>query len=190
MIEIFVSVDIEADGPIPSRNSMLSLGAAAFKIEGGEGVLVDTFTANLKELPGAVQDPETMIWWEKNPKAWEESRKNLQSPARVMREFSDWLKSLPGKVVFVGYPAPYDFMFVYWYLMYFTKSSPFGYNGLDIRSYAMGHQRFSSWRGFSMNDLFKKWPPREELQPHLPLDDAIRQGELFCQMLIESREDF
>ena len=37
--ECYVSIDIEADGRIPGRNSMLSVGAAALT---SEGKLVDT----------------------------------------------------------------------------------------------------------------------------------------------------
>ena len=31
--EIYVSIDVEADGPIPGDHSMLSLGAAAFSAD-------------------------------------------------------------------------------------------------------------------------------------------------------------
>ena len=31
--EIYVSTDIEADGPIPGQNSMLSFGSAAYKAD-------------------------------------------------------------------------------------------------------------------------------------------------------------
>ena len=44
MKEIYISVDIETDGPIPGPNSMLSFGAAAFS---DDGKLVDTHSANL-----------------------------------------------------------------------------------------------------------------------------------------------
>ncbi len=55
--ELYFSVDIESDGPIPIRNSMLSFGAAAFT---EDGELVGKFTRNLELLPGATQDPKTM----------------------------------------------------------------------------------------------------------------------------------
>ena len=48
--EYYVSIDIEADGPIPGSFSMLSLGAAAFD---SDGHLLDTWTANLEQLPDA-----------------------------------------------------------------------------------------------------------------------------------------
>jgi len=39
--------------------------------------------------------------------------------------------------VFVGYLAAFDFMFVHWYLVRFTGSSPFSHSALDIKTYAM-----------------------------------------------------
>jgi len=36
-------------------------------------------------------------------------------PETAMRRYVLWLKALPGKPVFVGYPAGFDFLFVYWY---------------------------------------------------------------------------
>ena len=40
----YISVDIESDGQIPHRNSMLSLGAAALTLNEG---IIDTFSINL-----------------------------------------------------------------------------------------------------------------------------------------------
>ena len=58
--EIYVSTDIEADGPIPGPNSMLSFASAAFLADGTQ---LSTFTANLVLLDGASGDPKTMTWW-------------------------------------------------------------------------------------------------------------------------------
>jgi hypothetical protein len=54
-----------------------------------------------------------------------------------MRRYVLWLKALPGKPVFVGYPAGFDFLFVYWYLIRFAGESPFSFSALDIKTYAM-----------------------------------------------------
>jgi len=32
--EIYISTDVETDGPIPGPNSMLSFGSAAFEVDG------------------------------------------------------------------------------------------------------------------------------------------------------------
>ena len=50
MPEIYVSTDVEADGPIPGPHSMLSFGSAAFF---PDKTLHTTFSANLELLPGA-----------------------------------------------------------------------------------------------------------------------------------------
>ncbi|MFT7224040.1 MAG: hypothetical protein ACI82Z_001588 [Cellvibrionaceae bacterium] len=50
-----------------------------------------------------------------------------------MRKYVEWIATLLGKPVFVGYPASYDFMFVYWYLIKFVGTSPFSYFALDVK---------------------------------------------------------
>jgi hypothetical protein len=110
LTEIYISTDIEADGPIPGPNSMLSIGAAAFR---EDKTLVSTFSANLELLPDAKGDAKTRAWWEGQPDAWEATRKDARTPAAVMADYARWVNGLPGKPVFVGYPAGYDFMFVY-----------------------------------------------------------------------------
>lgn len=107
MKEIYVSTDVEADGQIPGPHSMLSFGSAAFT---PDGKMISTFTVNLELLPNAKRHPDTMAWWKKNETAWAETRKNIQPPQIAMRDYLVWLKSLPGKPIFVGYPAAYDFM--------------------------------------------------------------------------------
>ena len=64
--EVYVSTDVEADGPIPGPFSMLSLASAAFD---AEGVLLGTFTVNLRTLEGATVHPDTARFWAANPEA-------------------------------------------------------------------------------------------------------------------------
>jgi len=77
MKEIYISADIEADGPMPGPHSMLSIGAAAYT---ADKVLVSTFSANLETLPGAQPHPKTAEWWATQPDAWAACRKDLQPP--------------------------------------------------------------------------------------------------------------
>ena len=134
MAEVYVSTDVEADGPIPGPHSMLGFGSAAYL---PDKKLVGTFSANLETLEGATGHPKTMEWWETQPEAWQACRDKTRPPGEVMPEYVSWLKGLPGKPVFVGYPVSYDFMFVYWYLMRFAGESPFSHSALDIKTYAM-----------------------------------------------------
>ena len=176
--EIYISTDIETDGPIPGPHSMLSFASAAYTA--GKDLL-GTFSANLVTLSGATGDPDTMAWWATQPQAWASCRADQQEPADAMARYRDWLESLPGRTVFVGYPAAFDFMFVYWYLIRFAGSSPFSHSALDLKTYAMALLG-TDYRATTKRTMPRTW--FEDLpHTHIALDDAIEQGALFCAML-------
>ncbi len=179
--EIYLSVDIEADGPIPGPHSMLSLGAAAFL---SNGQLTNEFTANLETLPEAKAHPRMAEWWQKFPEAWDACRQDLRTPVDTMNEFADWIEAMPGKPIFVAWPATWDFMWVYWYLVKFTDRRPFSEHGIDMRSYAMG-MRKRDFRHCGKNYLPKRWFS-EQPHTHIALDDAKEQGALFMSMMEEN----
>jgi len=182
MPEVYVSTDIEADGPIPGPHSMLSFASVAFRPDKTE---LGNFSANLVTLPGAEGDPKTMDWWRGQPDAWAACRADPREPAVVMPEYVAWLKALPGKPVFVAYPAAYDFLFVYWYLIRFAGESPFSHSALDIKTFAMavlGTEYRASVKRNLPRDWFDDLP-----HTHVALDDARGQGVLFCNMLAARR---
>ena len=159
---------------------MLSFGSAAYL---PDKTLISTFAANLETLPGASGDPKTMAWWQTRPAAWEACRQDLQPPDVAMQRYLAWLKQLPGRPVFVAYPAAYDFMFVYWYLIRFTGESPFSHSALDIKTFAMAMLK-TSYRDSTKRNMPSRWFDRLP-RTHVALDDAIEQGALFCNMLAE-----
>ncbi|MEP7181149.1 MAG: exonuclease [Betaproteobacteria bacterium] len=181
MQETYVSTDIEADGPIPGPHSMLSLGSAAYA---PDKRLLGTFSVNLEPLPDAAPHPQTMAWWAGHSVAWAACRKDPEPPAAAMTHYVAWLKSLPGRTVFVGYPASFDFLWVHWYLIRFTGEDPFTVSALDIRSYAMAVLR----KPYCESN--KRHMPAHWFDPmphtHVALDDALEQGALFCNMLREN----
>jgi hypothetical protein len=182
MPEIYVSTDVETDGPIPGPHSMLSFASAAYL---PDKTLVRTFTANLETLPEASGHPTTMSWWRDHREAWEATRTDLLDPAVAMARYVHWVKCLPGKPVFAAYPAGFDFLFVYWYLIRFTGESPFSFSALDIKTYAMAVLR-TEYREAVKGNMPKHW--FDDLpHTHRALDDALEQGALFCNMLAEAR---
>jgi hypothetical protein len=160
---------------------MLSFASAAYL---ADKTLLGTFSANLEMLPGASGHPETMKWWETQKAAWDASRQNPQEPARAMRDYVAWLKGLPGKPIFVGYPVVFDYMFVQWYLHKFTGASPFSFYALDIKTYAMAMLN-RDYKEISKAVMPRRWFDPGLPHTHLALDDAIEQGALFCNMLME-----
>jgi DNA polymerase III alpha subunit (gram-positive type) len=182
MTEIYISTDVETDGPIPGPHSMLSIGSAAYS---ADKKLISTFAANLDALPGASADPKTAEWWATQPEAWDACRKNLEPPAEAMARYIKWVKSIPGRPVFVAYPAGFDFMFVYWYLIRFVGESPFSHSALDMKSFAMALLK-TDYRESTKRNMPKHWFDKLP-HSHVALDDAIEQGALFCNMLRENR---
>ncbi len=182
MTEIYVSTDVETDGPIPGPHSMLSFASAAYT---ADKLLISTFTANLETLPDATGHPKTMRWWQTQPEAWRACREDLQPPRAAMKKYLAWLKRLPGDPVFVGYPAAFDFMFVAWYLIRFTGENPFSHSALDIKTFAMAMMK-TGYRESTKRQMPRRW--FDDLpHTHQALDDAIEQGALFCNMLEEHK---
>lgn len=178
MNEIYISTDVETDGPIPGPHSMLSFGSAAYT---ADKQLISTFTANLETLDGAAAHPATAAWWATQPEAWAACRSDLQSPEAAMRAYVVWIKALGGKPVFVAYPAGFDFLFVYWYLMRFVGESPFSHSALDMKTYAMAVLK-TGYRDSTKRNMPRNWFDKLP-HTHVALDDAIEQGALFCNML-------
>jgi len=176
--EIYVSTDVETDGPLPGVHSMLSIGSAAYT---ADKVLIDSFSANLETVPDLSRDPKTTAWWATQPEAWAACRANPETPAAAMSRYLTWLNSLPGRPVFVAYPAAFDFPFVSWYLHRYTGANPFGYAVIDIKTYAM------ALLGKPYRQCGKQAMPLAWFDPaphtHVALDDALEQGRLFCNML-------
>jgi hypothetical protein len=183
MSEIYVSTDVETDGPIPGPHSMLSFASAAYR---DDKTVVSTFTANLKTLPDAQPHPVTMNWWNQHRDAYEATRQKTIDPAEAMRRYVFWVNGLPGQPVFVAYPAGFDFLFVYWYLIRFTGESPFSFSALDIKTFAMALLK-CDYRDAVKRNMPKHW--FDDLpHTHQAIDDALEQGALFCNMLAENLE--
>lgn len=175
--EIYVSTDVETDGRIPGPHSMLSFGSVALDLDGRQH---GSFAANLVLLDGAVPDPETAQFWAQHPAAYEATRIDTKLPEDVMSKYADWLDALPGSPVFVGYPAAWDFMFIYWYLIRFAGRSPFSHSALDIKTLAMAMLK-QPYRESTKRSMPKSWFPRLP-HTHIALDDALEQGLLFVNM--------
>jgi hypothetical protein len=176
--EIYCSTDIETDGPTPGLNSMLSFATAAFT---ADGTFVGSWTANLTQIDGGIEDPKTMDWWRLHPGAWEACRVDPQLPRNVMPLYCDWVEQLPGNPIFVAYPAGFDFTFMYFYTMTFAGRRPFGFSALDMKTFACARLGLPY-----ANSVKKSWPADWKAgagkHTHTVLDDALEQGRQFLKM--------
>ena len=164
-----VSVDVETSGSHPSEYALLSIGACTlFQPR-------NIFYAEL--VPDRErEDPEAMAVHNLTMKAL---RKEGRPPAQALREFNRWLEqALPNdkKPLFMGFNAPFDWMFINDYFLRYTGANPFGHSALDIKSFLMGFRRVS-WAQTSMRNL------TEDPLRHNALADAEAQADIFLNIL-------
>lgn len=172
--ERFVSVDVEADGPIPGPYSMLSLGAVWVQDPRHE------FYVELKPISDAFVPEALAVSGLDRDCLLAEGL----DPAAGMERFCAWLGDLGGRPVFVSF-STWDWSFVYYYLVRFAGRSPFGHSSLDMKSYYMGRYQ-SAWRQTTKRQISRARPKLlQGLPPHThhALDDAKEQAELFRRML-------
>jgi hypothetical protein len=181
--EIYCVADIETDGPIPGPYSMLSLGAVMID---SEGVELGSISLNFERLEGAGQHPSTMEWWKGNAAAYEATRVDAKPPGVQIAAFRAWVRSFPGKPVFVGYPAGFDWTHAYWYLMRFGDDSPFSFSAIDMKTLAMALLG-TEYRAASKRAMPREWFNPSLKHTHVALDDAREQAYTFARMLAAVR---
>lgn len=171
--EVYISVDIEASGPIPGEYSMLSLGAC---------VVYDTSKTFYREfkpisdnyLPKAIQVTGLSL---------ENLRDTGVEPEVGMLEFKNWIDivSKDDRPVFTAFNATFDWMFVAYYFHRFLGHNPFRISGLDIKAYYMG--KFgTSWSDTAKRRMDTRFLS-DKKHTHNALDDAIEQAEIFRKIL-------
>ncbi|MEU6144104.1 exonuclease [Streptomyces sp. NPDC047081] len=128
----YISVDIEADGPIPGPYSMISLGAAVAGTHTADGFTAAdpqerTFYRELRPISEEFV-PEALAV---SGLDRERLKREGAEPAAALGEFAAWVREVSAEAqpVMCGYPASYDWTFLYWYLIRFTGESPFGHSG-------------------------------------------------------------
>ena len=172
--ETFISVDIEASGPIPGEYSMLSLGACIV------GASEQSFYVELKPITRNSQ-PEAL---KVAGFDLDELAQRGAEPAHAMEQFAEWLTRVTpaGQTpVFVAYPLAFDWMFVAYYFHRFLGRNPFGISGVDVKSYSFG-MTGAPWAASGLHSMLSQSPAPLSLT-HNAREDAIVQGELFARML-------
>ncbi|UQX03725.1 3'-5' exoribonuclease [Streptomyces sp. RerS4] len=183
---LYISVDIEADGPIPGPYSMISLGACvAGRQDGALYTAADpqhqTFYRELR--PISERHVEAALAVSGLDRDW--LLREGADPATAMAEFRSWVRevSAGAQPVMCGYPASFDWTFLYWYLIEFGDDSPFGHSGcLDMKTLYATKARVplrAAVKGRMPRALLSSRP-----HTHHALDDAIEQAELLSNLML------
>jgi hypothetical protein len=182
--DVYFSADIETDGPIPGPFSMLSIGlVVAGSFDGSRFQRPSMDESWYRELKPISErfEPEALAVNGLN-------RERLViagcEPAEAMTELAAWVRGIAGSrtPVLVAYPLSFDWAWLYWYFVSFSKSGcPFNHSRcFDLKTaFAVKSKRTIARSG------------RESLPPelrgslkhtHHALEDAREQAEIFARL--------
>jgi DNA polymerase III epsilon subunit-like protein len=179
--ELYVAVDVEADGPIPGPYSMISLGMAVV------GRPESTFYTELRPISDEFV-PEALA-----VSGLDRDRLLREAPTAedAMAAAARWINGLRsvGRPVFLAGPAVWDGMFVHWYFVRFTSRSPFSATGagIDLRSYWMGLTG-GEWVSSRKSIIKQKLGITNLPHTHHAGEDAAELAQVF-QAILDSRGD-
>lgn len=172
------SVDVECDGPVPGRYSMLSIGVVKIVPDLGRDL-----------GPGGPEGPDTSFYAELRPISDEFDPEALAvsgldretlvergtEPTKAMGGLADFLdRTSVGRPVFVTDNPGFDFAFVNWYFHTFHGSNPFGWSARRIGDLWAGMQGRANapWKHL-----------RTTVHSHHALDDARGNAEAVLAMV-------
>jgi len=190
MTTYYISVDVETASLIPNTYSLLSVGAVLMDDEGYE----HTFHS----VMGGIQtsdidwEPTTYDWWIHPDQ--QDARHRINALAshvvpyktqllNAAEEFYDWLWAIKGEggnLMFVGWPASFDYPYVQLFFKNAGLDNPFNYRTVDVKSYACGVLGLP----FDCNrDQLPDWFEPVPEMPHDALSDAIAQAVVFGRLM-------
>jgi len=163
----YIVVDVEADGPIPHKFSMVCFGA----------VLV---TPGLDKTFYGRTRPVSREWI---PEALavsgftREQHESFEEPALVIRQFADWLgKTCTGRPTFISDNLAFDWQWINYYFHYFAGKNPFGFSGRRIGDLYCGMKMDAG-----LNQEWKR-RYRKTKHDHDPVNDAKGNAEALLAM--------
>jgi hypothetical protein len=155
-------VDVEADGEIPHKYSMVCFGAVIV-----EPSLTKTFYGKVK--------PISNIWI---PEALaisgfsRDQHLGFDEPQDVMQLFLDWInENSIGKPTFISDNLAFDWQWINWYFHNFIGKNPFGFSGRRIGDLYCGMKNDAS-----LNQEWKR-KYRKTKHSHHPVDDCKGNAE-------------
>lgn len=155
----YVVVDVEADGEIPHKYSMVCFGA----------IIVDD---NLNKTFYGKTKPISELWV---PDALavsgfsREEHLKFDDPKEVMTKFSEWVKqNSKGRPIFISDNPAFDWQWINWYFHTYIGENPFGYSARRIGDLYCG----------LVKDSRARWKHlRKTIHDHNPVNDAKGNAE-------------
>lgn len=166
MSQLWINLDVEADGKIPPRNSMVNFGAVV--VEPGHARSFYGETAPISD----VWSPYALAVSGKT----REQHLAMPKPEITMPAFVAWVRSLTNeRPIFVSDNPAFDWQWMNWYLETFAGENPFGHSARRIGDLYAGMQM-----DVTKSNAWKKL--RRTKHSHHPVDDARGNVEALLAM--------
>lgn len=163
----YIVVDVEADGPIPSKYSMVCFGAVVV-----EPNLSKTFYGKTK--------PISDLWV---PEALavsgfsREEHEKFDDPFVVMENFNKWVEEVSqGRPIFISDNNSFDWQWINYYFHYYLGKNPFGFSSRRIGDLYCGMKMDTG-----LNSEWKR-ALRKTRHDHNPVNDAKGNAEALLAM--------
>ena len=188
---LYLSIDVETDGPTPMLNNLLSIGIAGITID---QEILYTFEANVLPLPNHNPDKNTMenFWLKsKQRKAWNYLLTNQRHYVNVFEQLSCELKELSNKhdLIFIANPACFDWMFLKCYYEQAKINSDnqnfydIGFKCVCISTLTNYFKKLHKFNPGLCSGINKNIRDNTDGILHTALYDATVQGLFYCNLL-------
>lgn len=155
----YIIVDVESDGPIPNKYSMVCFGAVIV-----EPSLTKTFYGKTKPISDLYDEKALSISGFSR-----EEHLQFDDCKLVMENFEKWIiANSIDRPIFISDNLAYDWQFINYYFHYFLGRNPFGFSGRRIGDLYAGMVKntYAKWKHF-----------RKTFHSHHPVDDAKGNAE-------------
>ncbi len=184
-VDAYFSADVETDGPIPGPFSILSFALVYAGSFDGERFqrpkdYACVFYKELRPISDLYEPEALRVNGLDRVRLCQEG----ESPESVMTDASQWVKKVAGprQPVLVAYPLSFDWTWLYWYFIRFSKDgSPFDYSRcFDIKT------AVAVKGGIPISEAGRSRlrPPLRSAHGHThhAIDDATEQADIFAKV--------
>jgi Zn-dependent M32 family carboxypeptidase len=190
---LYLSFDVETDGPSPLINNLLSIGIVGLEEDSMD--IVFEFESNIKPLPTHIPDSQCMetFWLKPEQKtSYEYLQINPQDYIKVFEDLSQRLQILSNKykLIWVAQPACFDWMFFKSYYEMAKTQSPnkelFYEIGYQCKCVSTLFDLYKKSNNLSSKQATKLFNELGEFNPelnHQSLSDAKVQGKFFVKLI-------
>jgi hypothetical protein len=163
----FIVVDVEADGPIPHKFSMVCFGAVVVEPSLAKTFYGKTRPISKEWIPDALAVSGIT----------RQVHETFEDPKTVMENFAGWLaENSTGKPIFISDNPAFDWQWINFYFHNFVGKNPFGFSARRIGDLYCGMKMDTG-----LNSEWKRLL-RKTSHDHHPVNDAKGNAEALLAM--------